>query len=170
MLYIHFHKRSIEVPLTTGTDREWLIRFEDEWMLRDYTKRIVKELDNSEVLGNQAIKSPVLGIIPPDWLSATCKNVIMMSVGIEMVFASGFFANEANKLIEEISGRQDVHLYMNHMFNYTDAQVATLVDCGNKVVKGNKEIQDNWIQEYDYDERYWDVGWLPGQLENLGMK
>lgn len=170
MLYVYFHKRSIDIPLTTGTKREWLIRFEDDWMFDEYTKYLVKELDNSVVLGNNAIQSPVLGVIPTDWLSATCKNTIMMHHNIRMVFASGFFADEANKYIEEISNRQDVHLYMNHMFKYTDTQIAVLVDCNNITVKGSEIIRKYWLQEYDYDERLWDYGWADGQLEKLGLK
>lgn len=169
MLYIHFHKRSLTAPLTIGTRYEWANRFEDNWLLNSYVKSIVKELDDSEVLGNKAIQSPVLDIIPPDWLSATCKNIIMMYYNVNMVFQSSFFGNSANRLMEEISAVQDVHLYMNHMFKYTDTQVATLVDCSNKVVTGCETIQDEWIQEYDYDERMWDYGWEPGQLERLGL-
>lgn len=169
MLFIYFHKRSINIPLTTGTNREWAIRFENYWMNNDYTKYLVKELDNTIVLGDQAIKSPVLGIKSTDWLSATCRNVIMMSQGVDMVFASGFFADEANKYIEEISSKQDVHLYMNHMFKFTDTQKATLVDCDSIVVTGNTKIRDYWLQEYDYSERAWDIGWADGQLERLGL-
>ena len=169
MLYLHFHKRSIKAPLTTGTKREWSIRFKDSWLDVEYVKRIIMELDNSEVLGNGAVKNSELGVIPPSWLSATCKNTIMMAMGEPMVFASGFFADEAAPYIEEISSNQDVYMYMNHMFDFTQTQVATLIDESNLVVTGIDEIQNRWVQEYDYDERIWDIGWLPGQLERLGL-
>lgn len=169
MLYIYFHKRSLIKPLTIGTDIEWIRRFEDDWLVDDYTKQIVKELDNSEVLGNKAIQSPVLDIIPPDWLSATCKNIIMMSKGTDMTFTSSFLSNTASKYLQEISSKHDIHLYMNHMFKYTENQTAILVDDNNKAVIGNDIIQDRWIRLYDRSERIWDVGWLPGQMEKLGM-
>lgn len=40
--------------------------YEDQWLLDDFAKEIIKKVDHSEVLGPQTIKSPILGMIPPN--------------------------------------------------------------------------------------------------------
>lgn len=39
--------------------------YEDQCLLDDFAKKIIKAVDHSEVVDSQAIKSPVLGMIPP---------------------------------------------------------------------------------------------------------
>lgn len=170
MLYIYFHKRSMNIPLTNGTNVEWDRKFNPDWMSEPYVKEIVKNLDKSEALGGYAVYSPELGSIPVTWLSATCRNIIMMYKQVDMIFASGFLGNNANQYVYDISIKCDVHLYMNHLFRFLPNQIATLVDCDGRVVTSFEEIKKAWIKEYDYDERIWDHGWLPGQMERLGLK
>mgnify|MGYP001104792762 CR=1 FL=1 len=43
--------------------------YEDSWILDDFAKKVIKKVDGSDVIDAQAIKSPVLGIIPPTELS-----------------------------------------------------------------------------------------------------
>lgn len=169
MLYLHFHKRSFELPLTLGTEYEFDTRFQDNWLLNDYVENIIKNLDNSEVIGNRAIQSPVLGVISPDWLSATCKNIIMMYYNEPMIFASSLIGNSAAPFIEQISEQHNIHVYMNHLFRFVNNQKAILVDCNNLHVSDYETIADYWVKEYDYSERIWDAGWLPGQMDKLGM-
>ena len=47
--------------------------YEDSWILDDFAKKVIKKLDGSDVIDAQAIKSPVLGVIPPTELSGGVK-------------------------------------------------------------------------------------------------
>ena len=52
--------------------------FEYEWLDDDLVKEMIKSVDNSEVLSNQCIQSPVLGQIPPERLSGGVKALICL--------------------------------------------------------------------------------------------
>ena len=50
--------------------------YKPEWILSDYAKRVIKEIDKSEVLGEHVILSPILGAIPPERLSGGTQTLI----------------------------------------------------------------------------------------------
>lgn len=52
--------------------------YDDEWFDDEFVKRIVKEIDGSEVSDRQLIISPVLGQIPPERLSGGAKTLILL--------------------------------------------------------------------------------------------
>lgn len=51
--------------------------FLPEWFDDPFVKRIVKEVDSSDVIGANKIVSPVLGDISCNSLSTGCKNLII---------------------------------------------------------------------------------------------
>ena len=52
--------------------------YEDSWILDDFAKKVIKRVDGSDVIDAQAIKSPVLGIIPPTELSGGVKTLLLI--------------------------------------------------------------------------------------------
>lgn len=52
--------------------------YEDEWFDDAFVKKIVSEVDGSEVSDRQLIISPVLGQIPPERLSGGAKTLILL--------------------------------------------------------------------------------------------
>ena len=52
--------------------------FEYEWLDDPFVKEMIRDVDNSIVLSNQCIQSPVLGQIPPERLSGGVKTCIML--------------------------------------------------------------------------------------------
>jgi hypothetical protein len=43
--------------------------FEESWFESDFAKRLIKDVDKSDLIGPHLIQSPVLGPIPPHYLS-----------------------------------------------------------------------------------------------------
>lgn len=52
--------------------------YEPEWFNNDIVKRMVKDIDSSEVVSPYCINSPVLGQIAPSFLSGGVKSLIML--------------------------------------------------------------------------------------------
>ena len=51
--------------------------FQTEWLNDPLGKYIIKTIDKSDVIEGAVINSPVLGIIPPHYLSCGCKSVLL---------------------------------------------------------------------------------------------
>ena len=75
MLKFYYGKDYDKIQIPGYFDNNYM----DEWFYEDLTKRIVKEIDNSEVVGPHLIQSPVLGAISPKDLSGGAKGLILMA-------------------------------------------------------------------------------------------
>ena len=53
--------------------------YEKEWLNEEQTRQMIKDVDNSKVISDGAIESPVLGIIPPTSLSGGVKTLILIN-------------------------------------------------------------------------------------------
>ena len=53
-------------------------RFKPHWMSEERTVKMIKDVDKSDVLGNGAVSSPVMGIIAPVSLSGGVKTLILI--------------------------------------------------------------------------------------------
>jgi hypothetical protein len=69
--------------------------YEDEWIVDDFAKEVIKKIDRSEVMDVQAIKSPVLGIISPERLSGGTKTLLLIKNMPDKVFSRSDEINDA---------------------------------------------------------------------------
>ena len=60
--------------------------YEDSWILDDFAKKVIKKVDSSDVIDVRAIKSPVLGVIPPTELSGGVKTLLLIKNCPDEVF------------------------------------------------------------------------------------
>ena len=52
--------------------------YKPEWFDDDLVKDMVLDIDNSNVISRNVIESPILGQIPPQWLSGGVKGLILL--------------------------------------------------------------------------------------------
>lgn len=55
-------------------------RFDMQYLLEDFSKKVIKTIDKSEVIDKYCIKSPVLGGIAPSLLSGGTKTLLNAEV------------------------------------------------------------------------------------------
>ena len=61
--------------------------YEPEWLDAELAKKMIKDIDDSEVLSGECINSPVLGQIPPERIKDVTINLRhMMSFGKDTKF------------------------------------------------------------------------------------
>lgn len=75
MLRVYFGPRE---NATYNTSANFRNNYDKKWLLDDFAKKVIKDIDRSEVLDSHAVKSPVLGIISPEDLSGVAKALILM--------------------------------------------------------------------------------------------
>ena len=56
--------------------------YEDEWITSETSRKMIKDIDGSEVKGPCMIDSPFLGPIPPERLSGGVKTLICKMIQI----------------------------------------------------------------------------------------
>jgi hypothetical protein len=93
--------------------------FEESWIDNPQSKRLIKAIDNSEVIAGCVIKSPVLGIMPPQWLSGDVKGLITMIFYPYMddkYYCGEVFGDNALPYILEIARTKDIYMTLVHHF------------------------------------------------------
>lgn len=73
--------------------------YEDNWLLDDFAKEVIMDVDGSEVIDAQLIKSPVLGMIPPTDLSGGAKTLLLIKNCPEKVFNASTCGDNCAKYI-----------------------------------------------------------------------
>ncbi len=120
MLTIYFgHKDNMLIQIPSYFDGV----YEDEWIVTDITKRIIKEVDKSTVLYPRIIDSPYLGAITPKEISGGAKGLILMALDDDMIgryFYGEQFGDNTLPLMLEISKTRDIKVALSHIFDFPE--------------------------------------------------
>ena len=85
MLYITFKENE---SVITNVDMFFDNNYEPEWLLDPFVKKIIHDIDKSDVLSENVISSPVFGSIPPRMLSGGAKALILMLKENKVIWAT----------------------------------------------------------------------------------
>ena len=115
--------------------------YEPEWFESDLAKKIVKDIDNSDVLSGECINSPVLGQIPPERLSGGVKTLLLMLNEPDKKFNASTCGDNCAKWILEIGKQKDLTINLRHMMGFgKDTEFEIRIQNGGEVVHSMKEL------------------------------
>ena len=115
--------------------------YEPEWFESDLAKKIVKDIDNSDVLSGECINSPVLGQIPPERLSGGVKTLLLMLNEPDKIFNASTCGDNCTKWILEIGKQKDLTINLRHMMGFgKDTEFEIRIQNGGEVVHSMKEL------------------------------
>lgn len=91
--------------------------YEPEWFDDQLVKEMVLDIDKSVVVSRNVIESPVLGQIPPQWLSGGVKGLILiLKYPKKLEYSSCIFGGNCAKWICKLGDIIDYTLIMQHPF------------------------------------------------------
>ncbi len=94
-------------------------RYEDEWITNPLSVKMIKDVDQSEVIGSHLIESPVLGPISPKELSGGVKTLMLMAFEEDgRIFNASVCGDNCSKWILEIAGRKDLTINLRHIMDF----------------------------------------------------
>lgn len=131
MLYIHFGDMPTAIY---NTEVFFKNTYEDDWILDDFAKKVIKKIDNSVVVDAQAIKSPVLGMIPPTSLSGGTKTLLLIKNCPDKVFNASTCGDNCAKFLLELAKSRDITINLRHIMNFGKASfTAKILNDGSTV-------------------------------------
>lgn len=141
MLYIHI--RGWEEKCVRQIDSFFNRHKREEWFGNPVVQRIIKDIDNTEVVQGEVLKSPVFGIMSPDRLSTGCKATILLETmpGIN-VYATRCGDNCVPDILE-IASRKDITITLHHCMRFPDEFEAHILETGNTI-----HSFDEFVDEY----------------------
>lgn len=95
-------------------------RYEDEWITDPLTKKMVRDIDKSEVIGPRLIDSPVLGPISPKELSGGVKTLILMAFDNSgKIFNASACGDNCAPWICQIAKSKDLTINLHHIMDFS---------------------------------------------------
>ena len=114
--------------------------YEDSWFLDDFAKKIIKKVDSSDVIDVRAIKSPVLGVIPPTELSGGAKTLLLIKNCPDEVFNASTCGDNCARFILELAKAKDVTINLRHIMDFDKARFTAKVMNDNSIVHNMEEL------------------------------
>ena len=123
-------------------------QYEDSWLETELAKKMIKDVDKSEVVGPHLIQSPVLGPISPRELSGGVKTLLLLAFDNSgKIFNTTACGDNCAKWILEIAQNKDLTISLHHSMNFGDGKYAIKI-LNNGVVVHN---QEEWLDVvYDF--------------------
>ena len=97
-------------------------RYKDEWILEDFAQKVISDVDHSQVIDANSIKSPVLGIISPLQLSGGVKALILMKHFPGKIFNASNCGDNCAKWILELGKNKDFTINLFHVMDFGDCR------------------------------------------------
>ena len=114
--------------------------YEDSWILDDFAKKVIKKVDGSDVIDAQAIKSPVLGIIPPTELSGGVKTLLLIKNCPDEVFNASTCGDNCARFILELAKAKDVTINLRHIMDFDKARFTAKILNDDSIVHNMEEL------------------------------
>jgi len=92
--------------------------YTDEWIIDDFCKEMINDVDKSKVVGPRIIDSPVLGGITPRELSGGVKTLICMYKCPDKIFNASACGDNCAKWILKIGEKQDITINLRHIMDF----------------------------------------------------
>ena len=115
MLRVWFDERKNAIDNTSVYFKN---TYQDEWITEPFSREIIHAVDRSEVIDAQTIKSPVLGMIPPEKLSGGVKTLILMAHYPGKIFNASNCGNNCARWILELGERQNFTINLHHIMDF----------------------------------------------------
>lgn len=114
--------------------------YEDSWILDDFAKKVIKKVDGSDVIDAQAIKSPVLGIIPPTELSGGVKTLLLIKNCPDEVFNASTCGDNCARFILELAKEKDITINLRHIMDFDKARFTAKILNDDSIVHNMEEL------------------------------
>lgn len=116
--------------------------YQDEWITDELSVEMIKDVDQSVVVGPHMIESPVLGAISPRELSGGVKTLILIHKDKSKIFNASTCGDNCAKWLLKIGERDDVVINLRHLMDFGNGEFEIEVLNTHQIVRNMKELID----------------------------
>ena len=111
----------------------------DSWITDDFAKKVIKDIDKSEVVGPKLIDSKALGSIPVTSLSGGTKTLILMYNEPHNIFNASTCGDNCAKWILKIASEKDITINLRHVMDFGTGKFEIKILNNGKIVHNMAE-------------------------------
>lgn len=118
-------------------------RYEDEWITAPLSVEMIKDIDQSEVVSERLIQSPVLGSISVKEISGGVKTLILMAFDDSgRIFNASACGNDCAKWILKIAKQKELTINLRHIMDFGKDKFEIKILNTNQIIRNMKEFVD----------------------------
>ena len=92
--------------------------YQDKWITNEYSRRMIEDVDRSEVVSESVIQSPVMGSITPLQLSGGVKTLMLIRFDRQHVFNASTCGDNCAKWILDMAKDRKVVINLYHVMDF----------------------------------------------------
>lgn len=116
--------------------------YEDEWITDPMVTQMIRDVDQSDVLANGVIDSPVLGKIPPLSISGGVKTLILVLFEHDRIFNVSTCGDNCAKWLLRIAEKEDRTVNLRHIMNFGSGPFEIEIINAGIIVHNAREYTD----------------------------
>ena len=125
---------------------------EYEWFNRKDIRKIIKEIDDVDVIDGEYMRSDIFGAIRPERLSSGCKALILLYVNpLCNVYASRCCGDNCASYILDLADETDVVITLHHIMHFPRDFKAEILNTGKIITSRKEYIHECLIAYYSED-------------------
>ncbi len=114
--------------------------YKNKWITDPMTMEIIRDVDNSEVIGDNLIQSPVLGAISPIQLSGGAKTLILIYQDSGKIFNASKCGDNCAKWLLKMAEKKKKVINLRHIMNFGEGEFKIKILNNGKIVTSMKEL------------------------------
>lgn len=114
--------------------------YKDSWITEPLTKDIIKAVDNSDVIDEKTILSPIFGNMSPKKLSGGVKTLLLISFDRKNIFNASTCGDNCAEWILKIAKDRKVVINLHHLMDFGPEPFKAKILNTNKIVKNMTDL------------------------------
>jgi len=114
-------------------------QYDEKWIEDEFARRVIADIDSSEVIGTDAIHNEIFGVFRASDLSAGVKTLLLIKNQPKKIFNISNCGDNCAKYILELAEDKDITVCLHHYMNFGDDFRIRVINDGKKKVITNPE-------------------------------
>ena len=138
MLKIHFGSLPNEIY---NTEMYYENQYDKNWVMDDFARRVIREIDDSEVTAPDLISNEIFGSFPSTELSAGVKTLLLIRNLPKKVFNASNCGDNCAEYLLELAKDRDIKVTLHHAMDFgTEFCVQVVNDRRRKKITDPTEL------------------------------
>ncbi len=116
--------------------------YQDEWITDVLSVEMIKDVDQSVVIGPHMIESPVMGAISPKELSGGVKTLILVHKDKSKIFNASTCGDNCAKWLLKLGETDDIVINLRHIMDFGNGEFEIEILNTNQIVRNMNELVD----------------------------
>lgn len=114
--------------------------YKDRWITTPFSKEVIKAVDQSEVIDEKTILSPVFGNMSPKKLSGGVKTILLIAYDKTKIFNASTCGDNCAAWILKLAEKRKIVINLRHLMDFGKGEFKIKVLNTDKIVKNMGEL------------------------------